>query len=272
MRGPNFLVFLFVVLLLSCNNNPKNAVVNSPVIIKPVDTIRAGLITEDTLHLPFDTAYPQSILVSDVLLHGDEVPLDAESQAWYGLFKSGNHYYVDTTKIKIQICWDMIVDPDDSSERTGKFVHTLHKDTAVLLIAKATLPQGYATENLIKPQRFIYPEEDTLTFKSRGITYKLYATALKGFSEHYSDTGYFNYRLYLSAIKDGKMVTQLLIATPHLQFETIDFIGDIDGDGIPDIIFYLTGEDESVPTLFLSRNAGPNALLKAVAQSIYVGC
>ena len=272
MRSPGFLSFVFAVLLCACNNRSNNTAINNPGVIKQGDTMHATLIIEDTLRIPSDTAYEQSILVSDMLLHGDQVPLDAESQDWYGLFKSGNHYYVDSAKIKIETYWDMIVDPGDSSEKTGKFVYTYHKDTALLLISKTSLPQNYITENLIKPQRFIYPQEDTITFKSHGLIYKLYASGVWGLSEHYSDTGYFNYRLYLSGIKDGKVINQLLVATPHLQFETIDFIGDIDGDGIPDIIFDLGVEDASVPTLYLSRNAGANTLLKVVAQSIYTGC
>ena len=217
MKASNIIFSAFVAMLFSCNNtHPKPANDNQPVakVIKQVsDTMQAEVIVEDTLCIPCDTAYQQSILISGLVLHGDEVPANAKNRHWYGLFKSGKGYYIDTTKIKIETRYDPILDPEDSSERTGKLIHVLHKDSSVLLISNAKLPAGYVTENLVNPQRFIYPEEDTIIFKSNGINYKLYSTAIKGLTKSYSDTGYYNYKLYLSGTKNGKAVTQLLRAT-----------------------------------------------------------
>jgi len=273
MRALIILVCAIVPFLFSCNNNSKNNTSDNSIATIPSHSgSNAISIVEDTLCVPCYNAYEQSILVSEIMLHGNEVPENSERKNWYGLFKSGNNFYVDTTEIKITKCYDVIVDPDDSSEITGKLVQALHKDTSILLIGNISLSQGYKTKNLINPQRFRYPEEDTIFYNSNGTLYKLYSAAIKTKTEHYSDTGYFNYKLYLSCIKNGREVTQLLVATSHLQFESIVFIGDIDGDGVPDIIFDLAVEDASIPTLYLSRNAGNNVVLKVVAQSTYVGC
>jgi hypothetical protein len=275
MRRFNILLCTIASLLFSCNNTSPKAVGDDVTLVKTKTAhVYLDSIIDNSLCVPCDTVFDLSILIPDEQHHGDQVPRNSDARTWFGLFKSGNRYYVDSTKIKLTFGYDPIVDPDDSSERTGVLVHALHNDTSILLIADSGLPLNYATESLVKSQRVPYPEDDTINYTCNGTNYKLYSSATKGLTTHYSDTCYLNYKLYLTSVKNGKTITQILVARPVLQYgyDLINFIGDIDGDGMPDILFDLGEENASVLTLYLSRNAGSGAILKVVAQSVYTGC
>ena len=166
MKGGGILYVGIITLLVSCNNTSKSPVSDiTPAVKANIAAVYADSLIDDNLCVPCDTVYDLSILIPELLHHGDEVPSSSEGKNWFGLFRSGNQYYVDSTEIKIATCYDPISDPEDSSERSGKFVHALHKDTAILLIAGCMLPLSYATHNLVLHQRFRHPEEDTISYK-----------------------------------------------------------------------------------------------------------
>ena len=84
---------------------------------------------------------------------------------------------------------------------------------------------------------------------------------------------YWNYKLYLTGSKHGKDITQVLRTHPsYYEFDKILFIGDLDGDDIPDMVFEISGEDWTDIALYLSKSAKSDQLLKVTAHWTTTGC
>lgn len=95
-----------------------------------------------------------------------------------------------------------------------------------------------------------------------------YTLRAEGFPASTDGDLYKNYKLYLS-LGDKE---QLLMSIPSFDQSvvTIQFIGDLDGDGKPDFIFETSRHYESnESTLYLSSFAKDDELVKCVAQNRY---
>ncbi|MES2275668.1 MAG: hypothetical protein V4592_06575 [Bacteroidota bacterium] len=72
----------------------------------------------------------------------------------------------------------------------------------------------------------------------------------------------------------GRLFRQLLVSKASADYEsTIHFAGDMDDDGIPDLIIDTANhENVEAPTLYLSRQADQGQLLKVIGMHVIVGC
>ena len=277
---------LLGLILSSCggNHSKSDALSNSDTTINSLVSMRQDTFTGpiDTTAVEIDTNYIPKFIGNStnpcyILLDGgayhSEITYDAGKLNWMGLFKSKDGYYTSQTKIKCEHAYDPILDSRDTIKKTGWQITTFHKDTTILLISGIDYMPQHKVDNLIKPQNFPHPEDDTLRFNFKGTRYKLYASGLrrndKNDLKYYV---YWNYKLYLTGTKNGIEITQILRAYPHLEYDNIVFIGDLDGDDVPDMIFNLSGEDYSAHTLYLSMPAKSDELLQVVAQWTTVGC
>lgn len=240
----------------------------------PVDT---SAVVEDTIYIPDlsdDSAYTCHLLMAGGTYHGSEIVPNAEKKNWIGLFNSRKGYYTSKTKVNITHVYDGIMD-EDTTLKTGIDVTVLHKDTSVLLISGIdSLPQR-PVSSLVTHRLLPYPDDDTIRFSLKGIDYKLYSAGLKRNNTwDLASYSYWNYKLFLQGSKDGKEISQIIRATSRLQaeYESILFIGDLDGDGIPDMIFDFSGDNFSNTVLYLSKNAKPGSLLEVVAHLSTTGC
>ena len=247
-----FVIFIFI--LSACGGNHSkpevhsfsDTIISSSTSTKketyngPVDT---NAVVEDTTYIP---SAPDMLACVDHILkdggayHGMEVDSTVAELNWTGLFKSKHGYYTAQTRIRAEHVNDGIIDRD-TTKKTGIKITTLHKDTTIVLIAGIDdLPQ-HGVRSLVTPQPFPHPEDDTIRFEFEGIRYKLYADALRRNDKNdLSVIYYWNYKLYLTGSKNGKDITQVLRAHPsYYEFDKILFIGDLDGDDIPDIVFEI---------------------------------
>ena|ERR1700744_1976297 len=212
-------------------------------------------ILEDTLFVKtkinFDSTSPATLLTTNEY-HEDEVnPKDA-ALIWYGIFKKHGNYYLKETKVKYNRVRDEIAD-QDNHKAWGWQITTSVKDTSIILISRVNyLVNGpiNAVKNLksgIRPGEhlnFIYNKSD----------YSLFATLNKKGS----------YQLYLASNVKGHYFKQLLLESGgESSLTQLLFIGDIDGDGIPDFVIDTSDYDGgTAPSLFLSKPAGNSAILK----------
>jgi hypothetical protein len=117
--------------------------------------------------------------------------------------------------------------------------------------------------------------EDTLRVKYQGIDYKVYATGGKKKDENLDRYDVWNYKLYITANIKGKKRKSLLVAQSvysDLKINII-FAGDIDGDGILDLILDISQNYNAYsPTLYLSKPADQKEVLKPIGGHTSFGC
>jgi len=226
----------------------------------------------DNYSFPTDSLLNVKILWTEVF-HNDEVDPKLEKRTWFGLFKNGNNYSFLKTDISIKNAYDPVLD-EDESEKTGWEVSSSIKDTCVILVEK--LP-GFADRNVqfVKVPERVYPEEN-FEFEFLGAQYKLFATGKKKKETPDSDWWVVSdYKLYLKTSINGKEVTELLTAKKNFdeQMIKIIFAGDLDGDGKLDLIIDTASHyNVSSLTLYLSKSAEKNKIIKPVGVFTYVGC
>lgn len=229
----------------------------------------------DTLVFPNpDKKYTANLLTAGVF-HHDEVWPGAEKEKWFGLWQDSAGYYIAETKIKIAPAHDPILDGEDENVKTGWEVSTPNPDYPVILFSGI---EGMKNRRVLKI-RFepgaMQPGEKSEIFYF-GQDFELVAEG-RELSE-ITDSEWrdvVNYKLFFSGRKNGKKVKQLLAAQPNFSGSSIGiaFIGDLDGDKIPDFIIDNSRHyNVSNPTLYLSGAAGPGELVVPVAAHRSVGC
>lgn len=216
---------------------------------------------------------PATILTTGTF-HEDEVSKEDSSRNWYGIFKSSNGYYIDTTRIVTKRVVDPIAD-DEEGKITGWDVKTTNSDTSLLLFAGVNGLKKHQIKPVSLSKKIIWPG-DSVTYTYNGIIYTLYATGNKYKEKPDSDDySVASYRLFIKVIINGTERTQMLVASRSFddQMTGIMFAGDIDGDNIPDLIINTSYDYNAfIPTLYLSRYAGSNEVLKLMGWHISVGC
>lgn len=268
-------------MLLACNtSNPSviveksNKIDSSPVQQGDTPDFRDSIVYDKTRYPnPEDTAFIVKILPVGGF-HGDEVWDSAVTENWYGLFKGGDKYYLSQTTVAIDSYYDPIVDEDSLTQQTGKEVKVNHKDSCIMLLAGLSdLFKNQDIASINVSQRPLTPG-DTASFHFNGVDYMLFATGSKR-EVRPDDVYIWNYKLYLTASKNGKRLTQLLVAQPSFDDAMVNiiFAGDIDEDGLLDLLIDTSYHyNVEQPTLYLSQPADADHLLIIAGQHSSVGC
>ncbi|MCL9806673.1 hypothetical protein NAT51_14145 [Flavobacterium amniphilum] len=231
---------------------------------------------KDTTAIPnFPTEEDMSLelLLAGGVFHDDEVKEGSDTKSWMGIFETKNGFLLAETKITMAHAHDAILD-ETEDDKTGWEIDTTLKDTCLYLIEK--IPS--LTERKIKtvkvPETILPKKKFKFTFSGNQYTLSAEGTMKKQDEE--SDYEVLtDYRLYLTANINGKDHTALLVAQDIFDDQMIKilFAGDIDGDGKLDLIIdtsyhYNMGR----PTLYLSKPADDNQIIKPVGMFTFVGC
>ena len=276
--------------LVGCNSSSKQDVTDistktaadTPVVVDTLatevitvasKTTYRDTITYDYTYFPIDSTLETKVMMVGNF-HGDEVWDNASQMNWFGLFEGANGYYIRQTKIRTTRVNDPIVDASEE-EKTGWEVRAVNKDTCLILIEPLPFLRDRAIQSVELPQYYVYPG-DTISFNYLGLDYKLFATG--GKMKVQDDPEWFevwNYKLYLTATVNGKQHRSLLVAVPNFDDQMINliFAGDIDGDGIVDLIIDTSRHYNMLsPTLYLSRPADKGEVIKPTGAHTSVGC
>ena len=273
-------LILVVLIITSCNNSnrqvntlQKNGVPDSILNDNSIYNINQDTIKYDNSIFPVDSFFSIKVLTVGNF-HSDEVWKNANKEKWLGLFRNKTGFYVAESKLIINRVHDEIVD-DNELDKTGWEIKTFNDDTCLILMSPNPFVKEKAIEHLILPKNQVYPG-DTVTFQFLGLEYKLFATGgKKKAQEDPSAFEVWNYKLYLTTTIKGQQHKSLLVAQPNFeeQMITIIFSGDIDGDGILDLIIDTSRHyDAESPTIYLSKPANSEDVVKPVGGHTTVGC
>ncbi|HEY8896683.1 MAG TPA: hypothetical protein VIM79_17790 [Niastella sp.] len=215
---------------------------------------------------------PAAILTTG-LFHDEEVSKADRGRNWYALFQNTNGYYVDTARVVIKRASDSLAD-EEPGKLTGWLVETTNIDTSLLLFSGVNGLNKRQIKEVTLRKKEIQAGE-SVTYSYNGITYTLFATGTKVQEEPGAPVTVSNYRLFIKATINGTERTQMLVSARELddRIARIIFAGDIDGDDIPDLIIDTSYHyNATVPTLYLSKPAGSNEVLKMMGWHVSAGC
>ena len=266
-----------VLVLIACNNSSRQKKTENQTVSSETLTTKMvannDTIVYDNSTFPIDSTFTTKVLTSGIF-HGDEVWDNAEKEKWFGLFQNKTGFYIAETKLKTKRVNDGIVD-ENENEKTGWDVQTENTDTSIILIEKLNFLTPHNVQQAFLSKEQIFPG-DTLRINYLGIDYKIFATG--GKKKVQNDPEWFevwNYKLYLTAKIRGKQHKSLLVAQPNFDDQMINliFAGDIDGDGILDLIINTSRQyNATSPTIYLSKPAENGEIVKPIGGHTSVGC
>jgi hypothetical protein len=268
------LYFIAVFILQNCTNNKQNAsstennIADTALLLTNENSLEQGTVD-------WDNAFPDSENLDEIKIlfcssfHNDEVWKDADKENWIGLFVKGSKYYLQKTTINIEQVPDYITDTNDAWKVTAN-----HKDSCLFLFTENTYLQEREIIKVELPcnkdsmwRGVYFNPNEKYSFNYSGIQYQFFATR--------ETENYQNYRLYLKAKRNNKEISTLIAAQPNLSDSVIEilFAGDIDGDGLLDLIVDTSRHyNVYIPTLYLSKPAGEEQIVKPMGYHISVGC
>ncbi len=256
------------------NNKTVSAAADSVIADPQSDNeINTDTIVYDNFTFPTDSLFSTKVLCTGNF-HSDEVWNNADKQNWFGLFHNNEGCYLAETELKIKRVHDEGVD-ENANKKTGWEIKTANKDTSILLIERSASLTANKIEPVVLKQQQIMPG-DTLRINYAGVDYKLFASGGKKKSNNNPDMfDVWNYKLYISATVKDTPRKSLLVAQPNFddRMITILFAGDIDGDGVLDLIIDTSRHyNVSSIIIYLSKPAENSELLKPMGGHISAGC
>jgi hypothetical protein len=277
-RNSILLTLILVSLLTGCTNssdkpNNEHSKVDTSDSVNGQSNTQTDTLALDTILFPDASTFKARLLTTGTF-HDQEVWDGVEKEKWFGLFKNKNGYYIDQTRIKTKRVFDGIVD-ENEKDKSGWEVFTENKDSSIILITGVSDLSKHKVQEVVLTKEIVYPG-DTISFIFHGSEYKLYATGAK--AKVQKEPEWFNirnYKLYLTSTKEGRTLTELLVAQPAFDDEMINlvFAGDIDDDGLLDLIIDTSADyNTTSPTIFMSRPAGNRNLLVPIAGHMSSGC
>jgi hypothetical protein len=268
-----FLIFILFVTIISCTttSDKKPTVLPYDTKVRPAAN---GLPLSDAPcdYFPCDTIEYAVHILGVGSYHNEEVWKGADTENWQGLFRNGNEWYITNTKINITKAHDGISDETETDSTGWNVSITNNIDTALLLFSGHTLLQS-KVKAVKLDSAYILPG-DTMRFSLNGQAFSLFATGRRvyeGDDKEYFDLA--DYKLYLRGKKDGQIITQAIMIQSHFEENrpAVWFVGDMDGDGFPDLIIDTSNHyNAEVPTLYLSKPAGKDQLLKVMGLHVSV--
>ena len=222
---------------------------------------------------PVEEAMLQGYIIMPGAYHKEEIPDGMVTENWTGIFKQNKNYTVEKTAVNISKVHDAVV--DNKGKSTGKKIRATNAKDCFLLMNNIAVTER-SIDTIATNTIIIHPEKP-YKFQFKNIDYVLSAVS-KSYDALNQDETHFNakgYELYLEKKENGVTKKQLLLFEKNFedQMTKILFIGDIDGDHIPDVLLDSSNHyNSTVPTLYLSKEAKEGELLKIVSLHRSVGC
>jgi hypothetical protein len=258
--------------LTAFDNSSRQRINRDKTVAVEATEIAVAMDSIDYSYFPVDSTFTTKVLTVGTF-HSDEVWDGADREKWFGLFRGKTGYYIAETKIKTERINDDIL--DKAGEKTGWKVQTVNKDTSIILMGRLSFLRRHNLNGAVLSKDQIFPC-DTVRITYLGIDYNLYATG--GKKKLIDNPDWFevwNYKLFMTATIKGQIHKSLLVSQPNFDDQMINiiFAGDIDGDGILDLVIDTSRHyNATSPTIYLSRPAEKGEIVKPVGGHTSVGC
>lgn len=272
------LAFTFSVYgLIACNNITRQNNSENQNVTFDTSTTKKEVVNKTIIYDNYSYPIDSSFIVKTLTVgnfHGDEVWENVNNEKWFGLFQGKAGFYIAETKLKTKRINDPIVD-ENENDKTGWEVRTEIIDSSIILFEEIDYISPDNVQYLALSKKYIFPG-DTLQISFLGIDYKIFATGEK--KEVQDDPEWYdvwNYKLYLTTTIKEQDYKSLLVAKPNFDDQMICllFAGDIDGDKILDLIINTSSHyNLTRPTIYLSKPANKNEIIKPVGSHTSVGC
>ncbi|AEI48666.1 FG-GAP repeat protein [Runella slithyformis] len=216
------------------------------------------------------TDTPIKIYFSGSTYYEEDLPENHQTIQFIGVFDENSVYAIKPTNIAT----DKVEDFCDSGDTQ---IRALNGDNCRLLIHNKNVKSHKFLGLSINNSQAIAPAFNK-SFYYMGETYTITATGYKKTSpkwekDYYETT---NYKLYISTVRNGKPIKQLLCAVKKFEERlpaSVVVAGDIDGDGLLDMLVeagqYMGGAKYY---LFLSSHAKPGEVFHSVAFAEFLSC
>ena len=205
--------------------------------------------------------------------HEEAVDRRDTSLPWFGLFKSQDGFTLKKVKVKVRYVRDYIID-DDNDAYTGKQVKINDKLEPLILIGGIdSLKEGKLKGKIGKEIVFLPNQPVTVKLGDTVYMIKAYGKCSSILTSGSGDIVVKNYKVKLINTNTGK--SQLLYSNMEFEGEgpSLFWIGDIDRDGKPDVIFdERTNYNVNSLALFLSSYAPKGKLVKKMVVWSTTGC
>lgn len=197
--------------------------------------------------------------------HSSEVPVDS-GELWLVLYKKDGVYRAETRPIRISVCEYM--------SDGGKCVSSDISDSVVLFVKGLRAPRERVVRTARDARLRLYPGEDTSFHLPEGEW--SYISALGTVDEIETGEGEIiraiqGYRLSFSRQNRRQILGPFGIDSESGP-PTIEWAGDLDGDGHVDLLVESGGFNSVEWMLYLSSRSRPPDLLNRVASRRHLGC
>lgn len=241
-----------------------------------------GVGVDSTLYLGYFTSnnLPVNILWEG-FYHGDENNLNELEKERFGLFKKNNSYYLAPTKLEVAPAYDGVNgnEYENKSTWSGLDIKSTNKDTALILMNNIPhlLKADIKAVRIEKDEYWsrLAPNE-SIVLNYGNNSYSLLASDLIKNDPVYNDD-YPVCKYSFQGLKNGRKITQVLGIIPFDEYDKFNnfkflFVGDIDGDGLPDLLVDASEYNIYRLALYLSSFAEDGELVKLVGVIDTYGC
>ena len=264
MKRPIHALLILPLLFFSCSDEGSSHVkanrendTNTNLTDKTQDTILETTVIDvsDSVRFVFDWGF---------------VPSDFKTSNWIGMYQDDNGMYCKSTKAYVKVVGDVWGDYEDPNVKFT-IIKDVSKDSSLFLFSGISVPENLRT-------RAFRNTLNELNKVEIGKIVKVGKYTLKAEGNLAPESGApLTYKLSISGPKKGKNIDQIIVNHEFLDdgMTEILWIGDLDADGIPDMIIDMSETNcISSPALFLSSKADEGNLLKLVAEceSDFGGC
>ena len=173
------------------------------------------------------------VAVSDsvrFVFSGAFVPSDFKTTSWIGIYKDSNGMYCKSTQAKVKAVRDMWNQDEDNLDAT--IIEDVSKDASVFLFSGITIPENFRINEF----------NNTLHRVEIGKTAKIGKYTLKEKEILPQKVKPLTYKLSISGPGKGKNIDQIIVNHEFLDdgMTEILWIGDLDADGMPDMIIDMS--------------------------------